>query len=171
MAGWHLITFSQETFPKLFTLLSTNWCNEGQYQIYCRKKNAVMAGIYLIRLFILNRIKDYMVPPWKTFCMLIIDKLSLELGDWEEGPRAFACADYICVNERKLASALLSLNKTMCSNHIFSLTHDTRRPLSPGRETSWCVCRRERLKEEAGPTGWTEMSCIWWENISFHHEY
>ncbi|XP_013867060.1 retinol-binding protein 1 isoform X1 [Austrofundulus limnaeus] len=35
------------------------------------------------------------------------------------------------------------------------------RPPSTGRETSWCVFRRERLKEEVGPTGWMEMSFIW----------
>ncbi|XP_036841596.1 retinol-binding protein 1 isoform X1 [Oncorhynchus mykiss] len=35
------------------------------------------------------------------------------------------------------------------------------RPLSHGRETIWCVCRRERKKEEAGPIGWRGMSFIW----------
>lgn len=65
----------------------------------------------------------------------------------------------IYIYGKKHASTLFNFSVTCI---IITRVCDPDRPLSTGRGTSWCVCRRERLKEEAGPTGWREMSFIWW---------
>lgn len=70
----------------------------------------------------------------------------------------------IYIYGKKHASTSFNFNKfsTCATCIIITCVCDPDRPLSTGRGISWCVCRKERLKEEAGPTGWREMSFIWW---------